>query len=407
MKGSLHIPRRAGLGLLALMLMVVPAAHAASASVASRAEPYAPTLRDRDDSPGRLDIARLAEGHDGIGLTHVVTMHDPWRNRMLSARTNNMILLRFDTVGDRNPERWVIVVRRQRALRAYVTNGRLTRIIGQAQASRPDRQSLLVTVGPKRIGATAGYRWSVFTYFQTTSGPCRNGCFDRAPDSGALRHDIRLPAVSWTLLKSISTSASPALSVPVEFSVTDTGYVQSGLGTWNLQSRTVGATEWHSVSAGVTPGAKHVALALSEGANLELRIVATDRHGNVTATAPRAMSVPLDDANAAFAGAWTGSWTPETGLADRFLGTRQTSTDATAAFTYSFDGSYVAWIGTGDPNGTATVTIDDGSPQTVDLAPFAGAARAVVFQTTLDPGRHTITIMPTGTQIEIDGIATR
>ena len=138
--------------------------------------------------------------------------------------------------------------------------------------------------------------------------------------------------------------------------------------------------------------------------------MARDKDGNTTTSPTRQVSVPLDDQNAVFASAFSGAWgTPTVG--GDFQGAVHwvsLSEDPTATFTYSFNGTYVGWIahpGLENPS-TANVVIDGGLPQSVDLWASAGP-RKLVFERTLSPGAHTITISVVAGRITVDGLVVR
>ena len=100
------------------------------------------------------------------------------------------------------------------------------------------------------------------------------------------------------------------------------------------------------------------------------------------------------DTHLAYVGAWTTSTTTSaTGGDFKFC-------NATGSVTVSFTGTYLAWIAKQSPAyGIARVTVDDGTPVTVDLySPAAAYQRSVWNTGPLGSGAHTVKIEWTGTK---------
>jgi hypothetical protein len=158
------------------------------------------------------------------------------------------------------------------------------------------------------------------------------------------------------------------------------------------------------VASGTGVGARSRLVHSVQGVSYFIRVVARDGHGNATTSAERPVTVPLDDASAGTYEALGGT----TPVGTPFLNTLHTTSDPGAAFTLSFLGSSVGWIAPGGGLGTATVTIDGGSSEVVDVS-VASGDRVVVYQKGgLNPvNPYTIVIAyQTGT-IAIDALVVR
>ncbi len=92
------------------------------------------------------------------------------------------------------------------------------------------------------------------------------------------------------------------------------------------------------------------------------------------------------------------NWGLTTGLADMYAGTANWSHVAGATATFRFTGTQVALHAVRDVDqGRMTVSVDGGSPQTVDnYAPARNASGVVWTSATLPAGPHTLTIVNTG-----------
>ena len=91
------------------------------------------------------------------------------------------------------------------------------------------------------------------------------------------------------------------------------------------------------------------------------------------------------------------------------MDTLQATAEAGSTFTYTFNGSYVAWIGPELGPGTAEVSINGEPAQPVVLPDTLGEVRAVLFEAGgLDTGvPHTILITLASGGMFLDGIVIR
>jgi hypothetical protein len=375
-----------GLGALVVALVAPGAARAASLHGAV----------DPNDTPGRLDIRSVTQRHGRTGpVAHTITMYEPWRGRLLGIQRSSAIFLTFDTHGGRAYERFAAVFFARGRLRAAVYT-RAGRFLGWGTVTRLNRRSITVTVRRRLLGSPKGYRWYALSLLSTTTGPCRAGCVDRAPNRGVLVHDLTAPSVSFPAVAGVPASTATALA----FSVADTG--KSGLGGWVLERRVAGAAAWSQVASGWAPGVHRVPADGIEGATVSYRVVARDRGGNVTVSPVRSLTFPVDDANAAMT--YAGTWTTAGAGAGDYQRTLHTSTDTAtpATVTFSFQGPSVALLAHGSC-GTAAVTVD-GAAGGDTASRCAGEHRTVVFRADgLASGPHTVVLTVDGGTFAFDG----
>ena len=96
---------------------------------------------------------------------------------------------------------------------------------------------------------------------------------------------------------------------------------------------------------------------------------------------------------------YSAGWTTSTS-ADRSGGTARLSATAGSSVTFTFSGPVLRWVGSVGPNrGRASVSIDGGTPVTVDLyAPSLAYQQTLLEQAGLGNGPHTVTITVLGTR---------
>ena len=164
--------------------------------------------------------------------------------------------------------------------------------------------------------------------------------------------------------------------------------------------------QWHEMQSGQTIGAKRlVRTGVVKGD--QVRITVSTPEGKVPmisevgvykasdgfelpGAAPVGMNViDISDANAFRFGA---GWTDETG--SQFVGGTNKYANKGSSLTLTFTGTKVYLIGTKDPkHGTATVSIDNGEPVTIDTNATSRALGQVIFASdTLEEGTHTLTL---------------
>jgi murein DD-endopeptidase MepM/ murein hydrolase activator NlpD len=367
------------------------------------------TVFDGDDTPSPLDIRSAGHGHlDASTVTAKITTWQGFRARAL--RGPDVVAVGF--YRHRLPYRWLYVFWRAGALRARIKrdNGES---VGSVRASRPSNRKIIVQIPETLLGNPAGYRWVAFTAFRN-GGACARTCTDAVRSIGGFvktgvltvrptLHDLTAPSIRLLRFPDPSTRQSATLRYRVRFSVRDRGGAH--LRGWRLKRRVAGASQWHIIARGSRGGRKAVSLTAAQGFVYEHRLVAADREGNRRSSRVAHVAVPFDDANAAFASSYAGTWKRGMATGMDFRGTLHSSSQSGASFTYSFTGTAVAWIGAA-ANGVATVSTDGGPASSIDLSSFAGR-RQVLFETALSVGRHTITIRDISGTVDVDGLVVR
>lgn len=374
----------------------VAVAAAAGLVVAGHAQAGTNRIADGNDRPGPLDIRSASHGHAGVRVVHTISTFATWRTGLLGPGTPNLFAVEISTDGDAALERVVLIFSRngQMLARVYRLSGGRLVLVGPATASRPNGRAVRVSIARSRLGSPAGYRWKAHSQYRAP-GACRNFCIDKAPNSRRVLHDITAPAIALTSFPAIA----PDVGYDVSFGVSDAG--GAGLRRWELQHRPFGTSSWSIVASGTTGGAKSHHRVSAEDDDDQFRVVAVDRHGNARVSPIRLVSVPVDDDALTYAGTWTTGGTP-----DDFHGTLQSSSDANATASYSFNGQYVAWVAPGG-GGMADVWVDGVLQGTVDLIGFSGPRNVVFQQTFAVAASHTILIDVLVGPVSVDGIIVR
>jgi hypothetical protein len=240
--------------------------------------------QDPNDTRGRLDIRSVSQGHSGRKVTHTIKTFGRWPSSVLDEQHSNSFLMVLNTDSDPAIERFVFIITARGRLEAGVLTGN-GNFLGRADASRPNRRSLRVTLSKSRLGNPAGYRWQASSSFQGSSG-CGRGCVDRAPNgSGRLRHDLRNPTISFPQPPTPSTN-----TYNLEFTIGEAG--GSGLDFWRLEHRDSGTAAWTPLRTGSRLGPRSVPFMDTPGDSEEFRVVAVDKHGNRTVSRVRRVTVP-------------------------------------------------------------------------------------------------------------------
>jgi hypothetical protein len=374
----------------------VAVAAAVGLVMASHAQAGTNRISDGNDRPGPLDIRSASHGHAGVRVVHTISTFALWRAGLLGPGTPNLFAVEISTDGDAALERVVLIfsANGRMVARVYRLSGGRLVLVGPATASKPNGRTVRVSIARSRLGNPAGYRWKAHSQYRA-AGACRNFCIDKAPNSSRVLHDITAPAIALTSFPVIP----PDVEYDVSFSVSDAG--GAGLRRWQLQHRAFGTPTWSIVESGTTGGAKIHHRMSAEDDDDEFRVVAVDRHGNTRVSPIRLVSVPVDDDALTYAGTWTTGGTP-----DDFLGTLQSSSDANATASYSFNGQYVAWVAPGG-GGMADVWVDGVLQGTVDLIGFSGPRNVVFQQTFAVAASHTILIDVLVGPVSVDGIVVR
>jgi hypothetical protein len=145
--------------------------------------------RDPRDTRGRLDIRRIAHGHEGgHAVTHSISMYRAFSSRLLQRPSNRLVLWLWESEDD-DWVRVIIVRWRDGRLRAPIwgDDGR----VGNARVTRPNRRTVSVAVNLRHLGEgeQTGYYWGVESFFANRNA-CRHGCVDRAPNRIPRRHAL-------------------------------------------------------------------------------------------------------------------------------------------------------------------------------------------------------------------------
>jgi hypothetical protein len=206
-----------------------------------------------------------------------------------------------------------------------------------------------------------------------------------------------------------------AATVPV--SVTATASDPSGVASMQLEQSVDAGRTWTPVSPAPSV-ALGVNATLTAALNLRMssanqfRAKATDASvpGNASApvTAPNYQLTTVDDnaqiGKGTLAPVYQGSWSTDKGAAGALNGTVHFATAPQPGkpntVSLSFSGSEVAFVSTlGPDRGKATIAVDGGAPQTIDL--YSASRRAATIVATapgLGTGTHTVTISVLGTR---------
>lgn len=153
--------------------------------------------RDPNDTPGPLDIRRIAHGHAGGGaLWHKIVTYGTWGRKALQGP--EIIRFQFSTDGeDRFDEVNASVDLKDGKLQAWIypyVEGSDYAGVGPSQRirlKRVNRRSVKIFFDRSWVDKRDRYAWSVWTsYKDKNSRHCTKTCSDRAPDRGRLVHNL-------------------------------------------------------------------------------------------------------------------------------------------------------------------------------------------------------------------------
>ena len=355
-------------------------------------------VRDGRDAKGKLDVASVSYSRAADrSLTHTVRFYSPVASKSFTAK-GDMLAFAFDTDGNKSADRVAVVVWSSGALRGGVVDAR-GRFLALARVRRPNSRTIALTIPGRVLDPQGGYRWVLLTESKDR-GRCRKGCLDAVPNAGPVLFDFTAPSVD---VRVPDPYVEPSTTFNVHLSARDQGF--SGLRSWTLESRTAGQTEWSLVAHGESLSETDVPQTGAEGTTYELRLTAVDRQGN-RRSLTRLFTMPIDDASPLLAGAYTGRWNAVVDAPLLFMRTFHRSDSLDASFTYSFTGTYVAWLATTSCCNAVNVSIDGGPPQTV----MANGQRKPFERSDLPSGRHILTIsLPPGSPpgFTIDAVVSR
>ena len=153
---------------------------------------------DPDDTSGRLDIRRLAHGHDGeVNLRHRLRMSNDWSNRALSG-IGTEIYIWFSTDTDEYAELRGVIDRHEGRLYAEMEKydeaegSADIQSLARIEVTRPSSRAVEISFPRSLLGAsTTHYYWSATAYFISSRiSACHEGCQDIAPETGSGRQRI-------------------------------------------------------------------------------------------------------------------------------------------------------------------------------------------------------------------------
>lgn len=181
-------PRRAAAVLLAAASIVVALPAGATTAV----------HRDRNDSPGLLDVRRVLHRHAGEGiLVHRVRTFEKWGWSIFNQ--GSYVELMFFVNGGPARDRTLWVTTSPDGTPYAEMNDKAGDTVGYARVWKPSRRTLLVEFPKNLLGKNVRrYRWTAETTFhQDGHEECGGStgvivyCFDRAPNRGSkMRHRL-------------------------------------------------------------------------------------------------------------------------------------------------------------------------------------------------------------------------
>jgi hypothetical protein len=180
-------------------------------------------------------------------------------------------------------------------------------------------------------------------------------------------------------------------SVPVSVTWAGTDSA-SGISHFDLAQSTDGGA-FTVVASPATPSAT---VNLSPAHSYQFEVRATDQAGNVSAftAGPRFTLTALQETTTA--ATWTG-WTRQA-LAGSSGGSVKFATKSGTTTVLSFTGSQVAWVSTiGSNRGTATASLDAGTPATISTNGTALKTATVVYTKKVTAGTHSLLLKVLGT----------
>ncbi len=196
-----HTSRLAALAtatVLPLTLVGLAPGGAAARELRGDGHTYTTQVTDPDDTAGRLDIARVRHRVTSDTRGQHVTV--AFRVRTFKAFDatalhphRRSLVIELDTDGQRGAERNLRISAHDGEPVAELISNATRRVIARLPMMRPDRRTVVVTAGRKRLGARQ-YFWTA-TYHRPTSPQCGSGggypvwCQDTVPQRGWIRMD--------------------------------------------------------------------------------------------------------------------------------------------------------------------------------------------------------------------------
>jgi hypothetical protein len=397
-------PRRPSLPRSRTVIVVSTVAVLVSLLVEAPAAANKILRKDGNDTKGPLDLASVRVSHAGGANVFRVTTIAPFTNKQVNGKLG-FFEIDLDTNGDKNPNYFVVVVRRSGKMRGWLFKGNGDLITRKLGAARLSPRSVRVTLPLAKVGDPKSYDFAAFSAF--FAGPCTNDqpCIDSIPNKYPLvRHDLTAPTFTWNPTPpTYSTENSAYLNFSVSFSVADDTF-GSGVRDWTLQKRAVGTSTWLLQTTGTSLNPTRNVTDLAEGTSYDVRVIVRDKQGNRRISPLARTSVPYDDANLSFFTYTAGTWTdvPTTG---QFRGT---STEGMTGDVVSFDvvagHEFCVLGGPGSDDAAATLVVGGGAPEPIVETSGTAAREQIHCETPPGPDVDVVLTVTAGTFV-LDGVA--
>jgi hypothetical protein len=340
-RGSGGLPSSRRLLLVLAALLIVAGLLSAGPAAA-----HTFTRTDGNDSPSKLDLQSVSVSHTSTGVVHKFKTFASWTPRSLG--DDSFFVVGINRDDDPAYERCAFIFFHN-VLRGSLSNCGNT-FIRSLPVSKPSGTVARVTIPTSETWDL--YRWYGASVWDGPA-PCGQGCVDfvpnRLPD---ILHDMERPHVVIDAFPDLLTESYATTAIPIGFTATDAG--GSGIKTWKIQSSPPGSLPYTTRAQGTGGGSRVENAVFPEaGATYDVRVVVTDRQGNVDASATRRLIVPTDDASASME--YAGSWVEDAADPEYFLSTHHTG-DEGDSVTFTVTGENISII-SGPGSGTVLMTI--------------------------------------------------
>ncbi|HEY7400469.1 MAG TPA: hypothetical protein VH989_06185, partial [Actinomycetota bacterium] len=229
--------RRIALVLLCLAALIATPIGSATA--------HEDTKSDGNDTPGLLDLKSASVGH-GKGVVHAFTTFASWKAKDLGSESFFLVAISLD--DDHDYERCAFIFYFHK-LRGSITNCGAN-FLHTLHVSKTSPRSAEVVIPNAQVHKHT-YWWSAISVWVGDS-PCKNGCGDSVPNHFPLiMHDIEKPTVSFETSDLLVSDSFTSSDFPFAMTVEDE---DSGIGSWEIQTRTVGEVGWQVVATGTDSG---------------------------------------------------------------------------------------------------------------------------------------------------------